>query len=160
MRTAIAVSCLGVLVCAACGGPPPPPFKPVADVKQLVQGAIDPNADIIWEATGTIVSKAGIENRRPKNQEQWDAVRNSAIVLTEAGRLLMMAPRAKDGDMWMKRSREMIDTGLAAWRELPKPRTSINSSPLAATSTTPAHTVTRTTWTRSRTPTGELTLTT
>jgi hypothetical protein len=116
MRTAIAVSCLGVLVCTACGGPQPPPFKPVADVKQLMQGAIDPNADIIWEATGTIVSKAGTENRRPKNQEQWDAVRNSAIVLTEAGNLLMMAPRAKDGDMWMKRSQEMIDTGLAAWK--------------------------------------------
>jgi len=39
-------------VCSACGAPPPP-FKPVADVKQLMQGAIDPNADIIWEATGT-----------------------------------------------------------------------------------------------------------
>jgi hypothetical protein len=28
----------------------------------------------------------------------------------------MMAPRAKDGDLWMKRSQEMIDTGVAAWK--------------------------------------------
>jgi hypothetical protein len=67
------------------------------------EGAVDPNADVIWEATGSIVSKEGTENRRPENQQEWDAVRNSAIVLAEAGNLLMMAPRAKDGDVWMKR---------------------------------------------------------
>jgi hypothetical protein len=116
MRTVRAVSALAVLLCLGCGGPPPPPFRPVADVKQLMLGAIDPNADVIWEATGTIVSKEGIEHRQPRNQEEWDAVRNSAIVLTEAGNLLMMAPRARDGDLWMKRSQEMIDTGLAAWK--------------------------------------------
>jgi hypothetical protein len=116
MRTRTAVWVLGVLLCAACGGPQPPPFKPMADVKQLMQGAIDPSADVIWEATGTIVSKSGVENRQPKNQQEWDAVRNSAIVLTESGNLLMMAPRAKDGDLWMKRSQEMIDAGMAAWR--------------------------------------------
>jgi hypothetical protein len=116
MRTGTALLLLGALVSASCAGPQPPPFKPVADVKQLMLGAIDPNADVIWEATGRIISKAGVENRHPKNQDEWDAVRNSAIVLAEAGNLLMMAPRAKDGDLWMKRSQEMIDTGVAAWR--------------------------------------------
>ena len=117
MRRARWVFGAGILVCAACsGGSEPPPFKPVADVKQLMQGAIDPNADVIWEATGTIISKEGVEERRPKTQEEWDAVRASAITLTESGNLLMMAPRAKDGDLWMKRSQELIDTGQAAWR--------------------------------------------
>jgi hypothetical protein len=97
-------------------GPAAPPFKPMADVKQLMQGAIDPQADAIWEATGSIVTSAGVEERRPKSQAEWDAVRNSAIVLTEAGNLLMMVPRAKDGDEWMKRSQELIDTGFAAWK--------------------------------------------
>jgi hypothetical protein len=100
-----------------CGsGPEPPPFKPIADVKQLMQGAIDPSADVIWEATGTIISKDGVLERRPKNQEEWDAVRNAAIVLTESGNLLMMSPRAKDGDAWIKRSQEMIDIAQAAWK--------------------------------------------
>src|SRR5262245_57591593 len=106
-------------ICASIGcnsGPPPTPFKPIADVKQLMQGAIDPNADIIWEATGDIISKEGTEHRRPKSQDEWDAVRNAAITVTEAGNLLMMAPRAKDGDAWMKRSQEMIDIGAQAWR--------------------------------------------
>ena len=55
-------------------------------------------------------------NRRPKNDEEWAEVRNSAIIVTEAANLLMMSPRAKDGDEWMKRSQEMMDTGLAAWK--------------------------------------------
>ena len=41
-------------------------------------------------------------------------VRNHAVALTEAGNLLMMAPRAKDGGEWMKRSEEMIEQGEAA----------------------------------------------
>lgn len=106
---------IGALVCGACGGPQPPPFKPVADVKQLM-GPIDESADVIWEATGEIISKDGVLARRPKNQEEWDRVRNAAIMLTEAGNLLMMTPRAKDGDIWMERSQAMIDTGLAAWK--------------------------------------------
>src|SRR6266487_73711 len=99
----------GVVLCGCGGGPQPPPFKPVADVKQLMQAAVDPNADVIWEATGSIVTRDGVVDRRPKNDQEWEAVRNSAIVLAEAGNLLMMVPRAKDGDVWMKRSQEMID---------------------------------------------------
>lgn len=116
MRPISVIVILGASVCLGCGGPEPPPFKPIADVKQLMLGVIDPSADVIWEATGTIISASGTEERRPKNQDEWDAVRNAAIALTESGNLLMMTPRAKDGDVWMKRSQEMIDTGIAAWK--------------------------------------------
>jgi hypothetical protein len=104
-----------LLLFTACGGPEPPPYKPVADVKQLMY-AMDASADVIWGATGTIISAQGVEERRPKNQEEWDAVRNAAIMLTESGNLLMMPPRAKDAGAWMERSQAMIDTGLAAWK--------------------------------------------
>ena len=130
-------------------GPPPPPFKPVADVKQLM-GPIDAHADVIWEATGSIIDASGTVDRRPKNDEEWAAVRDSAIMLTEASNLLMMSPRAKDGDVWMKRSQEMLDQGLPRGRRR-TPRTSISCSRLAATSTKRAHTAIRTTWTPSRT---------
>lgn len=107
----------GLAVLAGCqGAPAAPPFKPIADVKQLMEGTIDPNADVIWDATGWIDTAAGTEERRPRTQAEWSAVRNSAITLTEAGNLLMMVPRAKDGGEWMKRSQELVDTGLAAWK--------------------------------------------
>jgi hypothetical protein len=117
MRTTPAVVLLGVVSSFACSrGAEPPPFKPVADVKQLMQGAIDPSADVLWEATGEIITPEGSTPRRPKNEEEWAEVRNAAIVLTESGNLLMMVPRAKDGGEWMKRSQELIDVGTAAWK--------------------------------------------
>jgi len=96
--------------------PQPPPFKPVADTKLLMQAVVDPSADIIWEAVKTIDSPAGTEEIRPKNQEEWAAVRNAAVAVAESGNLLMLVPRAKDGGEWMKRAQEMIDTGEKAIR--------------------------------------------
>lgn len=112
---------LSVLVCtlalAACSsGPEPPPFKPVADTKLLMQSVIDPTADEIWDAVRTIITKDGVEEIRPKTAEEWDAVRNHAVALAESGNLLMMVPRAKDGGEWMQRSRELVDTSERAVR--------------------------------------------
>ena len=107
----------GVLVCAGCAsGPEPPPFKPVADVKQLMNSMIDPQADEIWDATGWIITAAGEEQRMPKNDEEWLAVMHHAVTVTEAGNLLMMVPRAKDDGEWMKRSQELIEAGQKVWR--------------------------------------------
>ena len=101
---------------SACGGPTPPPFKPVVDTKLLMQSVVDPNADIVWDAVKTIDSKDGTQEIRPKNDAEWTVVRNAAITLTESGNLLMMVPLAKDGGEWMKRAQEMIDTGEAAMK--------------------------------------------
>jgi hypothetical protein len=106
-------------VCAllvGCGGPTPPPFKPVVDTKLLMQAVVDPNADAIWDSVKTIDTKEGSQDFRPRTEEEWTAVRNAAISVAEAGNLLMLVPRAKDGGEWMKRAQEMIDTGEAAIR--------------------------------------------
>ena len=99
-----------------CGGPAPPPFKPVVDTKVLMQAIVDPNADIIWEAVKSIDTKEGSQEIRPKTEEEWTAVRNAAVTVAEAGNLLMLVPRAKNGDDWMKKAQEMINTGEEAIR--------------------------------------------
>ena len=119
MKSLIALVLLVACVAgaAACSSaPPPPPFKPVADTKLLMQAMIDPTADEIWDAVRTIVTEKGSEEIRPHTNAEWDAVRNHAVTLAEAGNLLMMVPRAKDGGEWMKRAQEMIDTSEKAIR--------------------------------------------
>ncbi|MEC8952680.1 MAG: hypothetical protein VYB87_06010, partial [Acidobacteriota bacterium] len=63
---------LGVILMAACEAPstaPPPPFTPVGDVQQLMEMVIDPAADIVWEAVGTIVTFDGTEEIFPRSDE-------------------------------------------------------------------------------------------
>jgi hypothetical protein len=108
---------LGAAIATGCsGGPQPPPFKPIADNQQLMEAVIEPAADVVWDSVGTIITSAGEENIRPKTDEEWEAVRNAAMTLTESGNLLMMVPRVKDGDEWMRLCQAMIDTGQAAVR--------------------------------------------
>jgi len=117
MRRILSFVPLIVVLSAACSSAPaPPPFKPVADNKLLMQSVIDPSADLVWDAVKTIVTKDKTEEIRPRTDEEWLAVRNAAVALTESGNLLMMVPRAKDGDEWMKRSQELITTGESAIR--------------------------------------------
>ena len=108
---------LGAIALAAgCGGPAPVPFKPVADTKVLMQSVVEPSAEVVWDAVGTIISLEGREEIRPESQEDWDTVRHNAVTLAEAGNLLMMTPRAKDGADWMTFSGMLVDKGAEAIR--------------------------------------------
>jgi rRNA maturation endonuclease Nob1 len=92
----------------------PPPYKPIADTKLLMQAVIDPMADVIWESAGAVITLEGVQELGPKNQEEWTHLRNSAVTLAESGNLLMMSPRAKDDQEWMRLSQAMIDTAVGA----------------------------------------------
>ncbi len=111
---AVAAAALGT----ACRGSEPPPFKPVADLKQMMNEIIDPAADGVWEASGTITTAEGSYERGPKNEEEWTAARSKAMLLAESGNLLMLVPRAKDGGEWMKLSRALVEKGEASVRAI------------------------------------------
>lgn len=115
MRSRLSLVTAGTLLFSGCrAGPEPPPYKPVADVKQLMQAVVDPAADVVWGAVGTIVSKDGTLEIAPKNDAEWAVVRNSAYVLAESGNLLMMGSRPKDADEWMRLCQQLIDVGTRA----------------------------------------------
>lgn len=113
---------LGALVASGCNRtttPPtavPPPFRPVADVKQLMASVVEPAAEVYWDAVGSVTDKNGTVEIQPKTDEEWAAVRNNAYVFTEAGNLLMMSGRAKDSGDWMKLSEALVDVGQRAIR--------------------------------------------
>ena len=107
---------ISFLALAACSSAPPPPFQPVADVKQLMASVVDPAADVYWGAIGTVIDEKGITEITPTTTEEWDAARNAAIIVAETGNLLMMSSRAKDGGEWMKQARALVDAGQKAVR--------------------------------------------
>lgn len=106
--------CAVVMAAAAAGcgsAPPPPPFKPVAETKDLMEFVMERQADIVWSATGAIITEAGVEERSPKTEEDWIAVKAAAVNLVEAGNLLMLPSRAQDGDRWMQNVQKMMAQG-------------------------------------------------
>ena len=105
---------MAVVLTASCNsGPTPPPFRPIADVKLLMQ-VVDPQADVVWQSVRTVITDKGTEEFSPATAAEWTSVRNAAVLLAESGNLLMMVPRAKDGGDWMKYARELVDVSEAA----------------------------------------------
>lgn len=73
--------------------PQQPPFKPSASIQDLMSAIIDPSADALWAAVSSEMTSKGIEEKQPRTDQEWLAVRRDAIALLEAGNLLMMTGR-------------------------------------------------------------------
>jgi hypothetical protein len=105
------LAAFGILLLTACTRTQPPPFRPVADVKEIMKSIVDPAAGDVWGASGWITTSDGTVERGPTSAGEWMRIRNQAVTLTEAGNLLMMAPRAKDEGQWMALARALVDKG-------------------------------------------------
>ena len=114
MRTILLLVPLGAVIAFGCSPSPGPPFNPVVDVQQLMEMMVDPAADVVWDAVGTVITAEETNEWSPQTDEEWAAVRNSAVVLMESGNLLMMGSRARDQDAWMRMSQGLIDAGMLA----------------------------------------------
>jgi hypothetical protein len=69
-------------------------YRLTATIQDLMDGIIDPSADVLWDSVAYIATTKGIEDRQPRTDEEWKNVRNSAITLIEAANLLSMPGRS------------------------------------------------------------------
>jgi len=76
--------------------PPPaaPPYHPVASIREVMNSVIDPNVDVVWNAVKTVIDHGKPTEHAPANDEEWAAVRHSAMTVSEGANLLMMPGRA------------------------------------------------------------------
>jgi len=89
-----------VLASCAPAAAPPSDYNVVATIKDIMDSAVDPSADYIWESLGTEVSAEGVKEKRPANDDEWKEERRKAVLLVEAANLLLMPGRkvAKAGE--------------------------------------------------------------
>jgi hypothetical protein len=74
-------------------------LKPVVSVKELMRDMIDPASDYVFDAIGTVDSKAGTIEIQPRTDADWDKIRAGGVMLAE-GIYLLKVPRpfAPPGD--------------------------------------------------------------
>jgi hypothetical protein len=74
-------------------------LKPIVSVKELMRDMIDPASDYVFDAIGTVDSKAGTVEIYPRTQAEWDKLRVGGVMLAE-GIYLLKIPRpfAPPGD--------------------------------------------------------------
>jgi cytochrome c556 len=87
-----------VLVLATgCTRPAAPP--PAADllrtatIKDIMDSMVDPSGDALFESVVQIADEKGVREQFPQTDEEWENVRNHALVLLEAPNLLTMEGR-------------------------------------------------------------------
>lgn len=71
----------------------PAGLTPEASVLDLMLEVIDPNADELWESVATISTRTGVEERHPRTDAEWKAVRRKALLLVEGANLLVVEGR-------------------------------------------------------------------
>jgi hypothetical protein len=80
--------------------------QPVGTMSQLMVDIIYPTSDAIFYAGRTT----------PLSTKDWEDLQRNALMLAEAGNLLMMPSRARDKEMWMKDAKLLVDAGAAAYK--------------------------------------------
>lgn len=103
---------VAVAVAAALGGcekaespastPPPAaasPIKLTAGIQDIMADLIDPSADFLWQSVSTTQTAAGVEEKQPRTDEEWNEVRKHAIIVAESANLLLLDGRhvAREG---------------------------------------------------------------
>ncbi len=118
MRTRTAIVAAAALLAASCGGgeaPAGPPFRTDTSVSALMANMLDPAADLLWDAVGTVLDENGETSWEPETEEEWLQVRLGAMALAESANLLMMENRARDQDQWIRLSEDMHDAAMQAF---------------------------------------------
>ena len=78
---------------ATADAAPAPAGRVYTSIREIMQSIVDPSADVLWNAVGTVVDEQGFHDALPKTDEDWLNVRHAAVRMIEGGNLLMMPGR-------------------------------------------------------------------
>lgn len=118
----LVTSLLSLTACSEQTVSPNPLPNPTSTstIQDLMLNHIDPHADGIWNAASTTVTAAGIDEKQPRTDDEWTAVKQHATALIEAASLLtdtgrpIAATGAKSEDLSIEENPEEIQKLIAA----------------------------------------------
>jgi hypothetical protein len=97
MQAKMVLSAAGLLLVGltACeeAATPEFPYRPTATIQDIMDAQVDPAADEIWNSVASIVTASGIEEKQPRTDEEWEALKLKAFLVIEGGNLLAMPGR-------------------------------------------------------------------
>ena len=98
------------VIAANCGAADPPPgYRPVATVDQVMDAIVIPSSQAIFDA---IVYDNGVLVQAPKVDDDWFRLQMHALAVAEAGNLLLMPGRARDGGDWQATANAMTEAAV------------------------------------------------
>src|ERR1700756_3704250 len=93
MRRKIAATLCAAVLCAAASGHAAGDGQVYSSIRELMESIVDPSADALWGAVGTVVDKEGFHESLPRTPEEWLELRRAAVRIIEGCNLLMMPGR-------------------------------------------------------------------
>ena len=81
-------------------------WKSVPELQDVMDAMVEVNAEILWNVA--------IEEKAPKNIDDWEALDHAAVTLIETGKFLKVSNLAKENPDWPKDADTFISTVEAA----------------------------------------------
>lgn len=97
----VAATAMSLAQCSKTpAAPPASDFELIGTVHDIMEGIVDPSSDVLFDAVATDITAAGVNEKRPQTDEEWEKVESNALMLAEAANLLKMPGRkaASPGD--------------------------------------------------------------
>lgn len=69
------------------------PYKMVNSIQDIMEGVIAPAADVLFDAVATDITSAGVVEKRPRTDDDWEHVEAAAIALVEGPNMIKMPGR-------------------------------------------------------------------
>ena len=100
---------------AGCGGPPSADsgsaFSPVATVDEMMDAIVIPSSQALFDS---VVYVNGELAQSPTTDDEWFRLRMHAIAVAEAGNLLLMPPRSKGEEAWVRSAKALTSAASRA----------------------------------------------
>jgi hypothetical protein len=68
-------------------------YRMVNSIQDIMEGIIAPSADVLFDAVATDITAQGVNEKRPKTDDDWEKVEAAAIALVEGPNMIKMPGR-------------------------------------------------------------------